>query len=245
MRNYFYYDELDSTMNEYQRLKECTDTLISVRAGTQADGIGRAKHIWLSPPGGLWFTFDIAYDHSIPSFALFAGFCIHNCLSTLFEPLQNKLKIKWTNDIMYDNHKLGGILCRYQQAKQIYTVGIGINTNNEIDAKLGKFGAISLAQILGFPVSNSYLCKAMIKCLEGHCWEIEDELGYLTYCNENLFGKGRWAKLEIGGLMVMAEIIGIDKSGALIIRKEMGEFVPMHTGSILEFIDEERVLLDR
>jgi BirA family biotin operon repressor/biotin-[acetyl-CoA-carboxylase] ligase len=237
MRSFFYYDQLDSTMSEYQRLRELNDTPLAVRAGTQADGIGRADHIWLSPPGGLWFTFDIKLDHSIPSFALFTGYCLHHCLEKMFSPMQGKLKIKWTNDIMYDDHKLGGILCRYQQSKKMYTIGIGLNTNNPIDGNLGKFGAINLAGILGFEISNIHLFRAIIKGMEGYTWVMNQEMTYLTYCNEHLFGKNRWAVLEMGGLKVKAEIIGIDKSGALIIRKEMGEYLSMHTGSILEFLD--------
>ncbi len=224
-------------MSEYQKLKEMDDKPLVVRAGTQKDGIGRNDHIWLSPVGGLWFTFDLIMDKSVPSFALYAGFCVHNCLERLFSPLVGRLKIKWTNDIILDEKKLCGILCRYQSAKQIYTIGIGINTNNAIKPSLGKFGAISMKQALGFEIDNRELCLNLIKAIEGHCESSLDNMGFLTYCNNHLFGKGRLAKLESGGLSISAEIIGIDPSGALLVRKEMGDFTYMHTGSILEFID--------
>ncbi|MDD4310712.1 MAG: biotin--[acetyl-CoA-carboxylase] ligase [Candidatus Cloacimonetes bacterium] len=245
MRKYYYYDELDSTMSEYLRLKESIDSPIVVRAATQKDGIGRANHIWLSPPGGLWFTFDLYLEHSVPSFALYVGFCIHECLLSLFVNLQNKLKIKWTNDIIYDDHKLGGILCRYVPAKKTYTIGIGLNTNNAIDKNLGKFGAVSLKDIIGFDVSNRYLCQSLIESIESKDKNLSSDLSYLTYCNENLFGKGRWARIELGGLTIEAEVIGIDINGALIIRKDMGEYISIHTGTILDFISKHRVLLDR
>jgi len=237
MRNLFYYQKLDSTMSEYQRLKELNDQPLAVRAGTQNDGIGRNDHLWLSPPGGLWFSFDLSLQRSVPSFALYAGYCVHSCLERLFAPLKGRLKIKWTNDIILDDKKLGGILCRYQSAKQTYTIGIGINTNNPIAPELGKFGAISLKEALGFEVSNHQLCLNLISNIETHCGSGLDDMHYLTYCNNHLFGKGRTAKLETGGLIISAEIISIDPSGALLIRKEMGDFVNMHTGSILEFID--------
>ena len=223
-------------MNEYLRLKGLVDVPIAVRAGTQNDGIGRADHAWISPPGGLWFTFDLKIAESIPSFALFIGFCLHHSLINLFHPLAGKLKIKWTNDLIYDEHKLGGILCRYQQSRNTYTVGIGINTNNAIDPQMGKFGAISLADILQAEVSNTFLFNSLMESIERHSRELNDNLGYLTYCNDNLFGKGRLAKMEIGGLIIHAEVMGIDESGALTIRKEMGEYISMDTGTILEFI---------
>ena len=120
MRSYYYYDVLDSTMLEYQRIKQHQDNLICVRAGTQADGIGRADHVWLSPPGGLWFTFDLRVQSVVPSFALYAGYCIHNALSEFIAPLAEKLTIKWTNDIIYDGKKLGGILCKHHPG--LYTI---------------------------------------------------------------------------------------------------------------------------
>jgi len=71
MRNYFYYDLLDSTMLEYKRLKELNAEPLCVQAKTQNDGFGRANHIWLSPPEGLWFTFDYENNRTLPSFALY------------------------------------------------------------------------------------------------------------------------------------------------------------------------------
>ncbi|MDD3234918.1 MAG: biotin--[acetyl-CoA-carboxylase] ligase [Candidatus Cloacimonetes bacterium] len=237
MRSFYYYDKIDSTMSEFLRLKDLSNQQICVRAGTQNDGIGRGDHIWISPTGGLWFTFDVVHTTPTPSFALFAGFCIHHCLSLLFEPLKDKLRIKWTNDIIYDGKKLGGILCRYQPSKNLYTIGVGLNTNNDIDAKLGKFGAVSLKQILGIEVANSFLCRALIMGIEGQCQHNTNDLNYLTYCNNQLFGKNRMAHIEISGLEIEAEILGIDASGALLVRKEMGEFISVHTGSIIDFID--------
>lgn len=237
MRNYYFYDRLDSTMNEYMRLKEIDNQALCVCANTQNDGIGRHDHIWLSPPGGLWFTFDLELNQNIPSFALYAGFCVHKCLESLFSPLKGRLLIKWTNDIILDNRKLGGILCRYQSAKKTYTIGIGLNTNNEIPQELGKFGAISLASVLGFPVSNHWLCKNLIYSLESHCQTDLEDYSYLTYCNNHLFGKEKLALFETGGLHLKAEIMSIDPSGALLIRKEMGEFTNLHTGSILEILN--------
>jgi len=237
MRYHFFYDSVESTMSEYNKLKEITEEPLVVRAGTQLSGIGRADHIWLSPPGGLWLTFDIMLASSIPSFALYAGYCLHQCLGQVYSPLTDHLSIKWTNDLMFDKQKLGGILCRFQPKNSTYQVGIGLNTNNAIDPQLGKFGAISLHDILGFDIDNEYLCNFIVRAMEENIAHTRSSLIYITYCNDHLFGKGRVAVLEMGGLHVQAEILGIDPSGALLIRKEMGELVTVHTGSILTFLD--------
>ena len=190
-----------------------------VRAGAQNEGLGRANHIWLSPSGGLWFTFDYENNRSLPSFALYLGFCIHQCLESLFEPLQGKLQIKWTNDIIFSNRKLGGILCNYQPAKRTYIAGIGLNTNNEIDAELGKFGAISLKDILGFEVSNDELCRLIIKSVEDNCRFMENKKPILIIAM-HIFLERTLCLTGNGGINIEAEIIEIDSNGALSIRNE-------------------------
>jgi biotin-(acetyl-CoA carboxylase) ligase len=144
--------------------------------------------------------------------------------------------IKWTNDILYEGKKLIGILCRHQPSRNLYTIGIGFNTNNDIDPNLGKFGAVSLRSILGFETSNDYLCKTLINAMEDNCLRNCTETQYLSYCNNFLFGKNRWASIEISGIEIKAEIIGVDPTGALMVRKEMGEYISVHTGSIIELL---------
>jgi BirA family transcriptional regulator, biotin operon repressor / biotin---[acetyl-CoA-carboxylase] ligase len=230
-RSFFYYDELDSSMLEYQRLRESCQGLICVRSGRQKDGMGRSGAVWHSPPGGLWFTFDLPYPEPVPSFALFAGYCLHRELSRLFAPLNGKLKIKWTNDIMYEGLKIGGTLCKHHPGR--FTVGIGINTNNEIDATLGKFGAISLSKILGCEISNEQLCMNLIRAVESQEKVLAHSITYITYCNEHLFGRNCMAEITEGVKPYQAEILGIDLQGALIIRKDRGEIINLHSGSIL------------
>lgn len=230
-RHYFFYDVLDSTMLEYMRLQEQCQGLMAIRAGTQADGVGRLDKAWISPPGGLWFTCDIEYPSFVPSFALYVGYAVHRALLMHFAPLRDDLKIKWTNDIMYQGRKLGGLLCRRQGIK--YIVGLGINTNNEIDGELGKFGAISLKEILGFEVSNDELLRSLIHALESYKKVLAYDITYITYCNEHLFGRYQMATLDVGTDPFDAEILGIDLQGALIIRKPEGEIVNLHSGSIM------------
>ncbi|HQB97900.1 MAG: biotin--[acetyl-CoA-carboxylase] ligase [Candidatus Cloacimonadaceae bacterium] len=230
-RSYFYYDELDSTMLEYKRLREVHKGLISVRTEKQEDGVGRNDKVWLSPPGGLWFTFDIRYSGFVASFGLYTGYCIHRELCNLFSPLVDKLQIKWTNDIIYDGKKLGGLLC--QSRPGYYTIGVGINTNNEIDSHLGKFGATSMKEILGCEISNEQLCYSLINAVEKCERLLNHEITYITYCNEHLFGKNQLALIDVGTTPFEAEILGIDLKGALIVRKEMGEILNLNSGSIL------------
>ncbi|MCB5260514.1 MAG: biotin--[acetyl-CoA-carboxylase] ligase [Candidatus Cloacimonetes bacterium] len=230
-RSYFYYNVLDSTMLEYQRLREYNNGTICVRTDYQGDGVGRDNHNWLSPTGGLWFTFDIVFSGFVSSFGLYTGYCLHRELCRLFYPLADKLQIKWTNDIIYDGKKLGGVLCKSHPGR--YTIGIGLNTNNDIDSSLGKFGAVSLKNILNTNISNEQLCFSLIDAVERNVRLLSHEITYITYCNENLFGKNCKALIDVGTEPFEAEILGIDLKGALIVRKGMGEIINLSSGSIL------------
>lgn len=230
-RMYFTYDYLDSTMQEYLRLKKIYPGLISVRAASQSDGVGRGDKYWLSPEGGLWFTFDLSISTLVPSFALYVGYCLHQFFTDTFAPLADKLKIKWTNDLMYDGKKLAGILCKSRSGH--YIVGIGLNTNNSIDPLLGKYGAISLKEILECEVSNDEFCLNIIKSVEEHQKNLINPITYITYCNEHLFGKNQIATIDTGTGPFEAEILGLDLNGALIVQQNEGEPMNIHTGSIL------------
>ena len=218
-------------MTEYRRLQELYKGPIAVRAGTQADGVGRMEKVWVSPQGGLWFTFDFEYQAFEASFALFVGYAIHRALMDYFAPLRDTLHIKWPNDIICQGKKMAGILCNRFGMR--YIIGIGMNTNNTVDANIGKFGTISLSQVLGFEVSNQELQYTLINAVETYRKALSHNISYITYCNEHLFGKEKLALVESGAQQYEAEILGIDLQGALIIRKEQGEIVNLHSGSIL------------
>jgi biotin-(acetyl-CoA carboxylase) ligase len=132
---------------------------------------------------------------------------------------------------MHKDKKLGGILCKSHPGR--YTVGIGINTNNKIDPELGKFGAISLKEIMNCDISNEELCYSLISAVEAQEKVLSHSITYVTYCNEHLFGRNAMAQIDVGTTPFEAEILGIDLSGALIIKKSRGEIVNLHTGSIL------------
>ena len=86
----------------------------------QTRGKGRAGRVWESPPGGLYLSI-ISPSHSLLPFI--AGISVIQTLG-----LDNRLRLKWPNDIILDGKKVGGILCEDDDKSAV--VGIGINMNN-------------------------------------------------------------------------------------------------------------------
>ena len=86
----------------------------------QSEGKGRGDRVWESPPGGLYLSI-ISPSHSLLPFI--AGISVIQTLG-----LDNRLRLKWPNDIILDGKKVGGILCEDDDKSAV--VGIGINMNN-------------------------------------------------------------------------------------------------------------------
>ncbi|MEN0056843.1 MAG: biotin--[acetyl-CoA-carboxylase] ligase, partial [Mucilaginibacter sp.] len=123
-----------------------------IMAESQYAGRGQQQNKWHSEPGKN-LTFSILLT---PSFlAITSQFDLNRVVSLgVFDALRpylgEQLKIKWPNDIYYEDRKLGGILIEtHVQGSQIKNaiIGIGLNINQE-NFDPGAGNAISLRQIL-------------------------------------------------------------------------------------------------
>lgn len=236
MKAHFLFDEVQSTMLEYDRIRSVSQptTDIYVRSLAQSTGIGRSGHRWDSPRGGLWFTFSLRHETTVDSFALFAGHCLHKLLSSLY--MIPELRIKWTNDIYYQDNKVAGLLCRYHITDNSYVIGLGLNTNCKIKACRLVPNPISLKEILGFEVSNQMLMKLFINEIYSNQHLLYNPREYIDYCNEYLYGKGRIGVVEQGSKSIRGRILRLSERGNLLM--DVGRMVSINHGTL-------KVLSDR
>jgi len=139
-----------------------------IMAESQYAGRGQQQNKWHSEPGKN-LTFSILLT---PAFlAVSDQFDLNRVVSlgvydALFPYLGEKLKIKWPNDIYYEDRKLGGILIEtHIQGAYIKDaiIGIGLNINQE-NFEPGAGNAISLKQIL----HRDYDLKTILSEICGH-----------------------------------------------------------------------------
>ena len=217
MRNICNYNTLDSTMEEYFRvLVACGSRDRHVLTSqTQYAGRGRDGADWQSPAGGLYLSFDLLQLPSVPSFALYIGYCVHKLLASLFS--FEDLKIKWPNDIYLGGAKLAGILCRHQVENGRYVIGLGINTNTNIDDVMLEDKIANISDYIGVPVSDSCLASLIVHAVERDTAMLNDPNRYLGYCDQYLYGKNKQAEIVQQGLRIGGVICGLDAEGALIL----------------------------
>ena len=166
LKNYspkvIYYTSTNSTNEDVWDLflEEKQDNIIVI-TDHQKNGKGRNNNIWFSKPGhSITCSFLLHEVFSKEQFnfhAILIPVAIVNAIK-LF--LSIDVTIKWPNDIMYDNKKLGGILIESKKEKKyIYNVGLGINVNETQDdfPEELQSQSISLKQIIGYPIQREPL----------------------------------------------------------------------------------------
>ena len=127
--NLHIFSEIDSTNDEAKRIDINKDLHVII-AEKQTLGRGRQGKKWSSPnSGNIYMSICTENDLSSMPISLIAGLACKNAIDKMSgQPL---IMLKWPNDILLNNKKIGGILVEIESdQKKIRTiVGIGINLN--------------------------------------------------------------------------------------------------------------------
>lgn len=135
------------------------------------------------------------------------------------EFIDENLKVKWSNDIYYEDKKMGGILIEnslqgYQIGHSI--IGIGLNINQ---TEFNNKNATSLRKITQNPLKYdlSELLKKLVENIEINYLKIRNN-DYKSLKNKyltNLFRFEEYHYFRINGQQFTGKIIGIDETGKL------------------------------
>jgi len=133
-------------------------------AERQVAGRGRHGRAWFSPPGGLYCSIVLKGDEkSVPLLNLVCGMPVVKALrhwSVL-------ATLKWPNDVVFRNRKIGGVLCEgvYRHDAFWVVAGIGVNTNVPLDRlpEEVRVTATSLKAETGIEVSNDEFLEYMLR----------------------------------------------------------------------------------
>jgi len=121
----------------------------AVVAGEQTMGRGTRGRDWASGLGGLWLSVIIrpSGPPSLEALSVRVGLELAEALSDLIgsDPVQ----VKWPNDLVARDRKLGGILCESRWSGDLPSwavVGVGINGRNAVPHELAD-SAITMAEL--------------------------------------------------------------------------------------------------
>lgn len=194
----------------------------AVFAVEQTGGRGRRQRAWLSPAGGLWLSVVLrpalpAEQWPLVGFAAGVG-----AARAVEEIAPVRVGLKWPNDLMIGEQKLGGVLIEARGPAVI--AGIGINANIPLDHFPSdlRASATSLLALLAHPLDLAGLARAVLEQFEG----VYDLLALnaedvLADWRERDLTRGRQVRLSgHGALEGVAE--DVDRTGALLVRTGAG-----------------------
>jgi BirA family biotin operon repressor/biotin-[acetyl-CoA-carboxylase] ligase len=200
------FDSVSSTQRAARDLLEskCARVGHIVVADQQTDGRGRLGRVWTSPPGGLYATFIVPNDRLL---ALRAGLAAARVL----EALGVAVRLKWPNDLVVGERKLGGILI--EADANVARVGIGINLTT---SPLGD--ATSLLD-LGVRADRD----ALVRAIRDELAREESEADALDSYRVRSATLGRRVRIDVtAGRTINGQAIGIDEFGRLLVETQDG-----------------------
>lgn len=207
-----------------------------VVAYEQSAGRGRHGQVWWSPPGaGLYASLLLPIEdpHWVPRLplALGVGLC-----SSLRDAGATLCGLKWPNDLVVGNRKLGGMLIEIVSPANrtpCAIIGFGINLDGDHET-LEDLGATSLNRILEEPPGLIELLRSSVAAVNSAL----DVMGEGTdlvnrYRDLVVHRLGDELSWRQGNLLVEGRYAGIDSNGFLLLDTEFGREV-VSSGEVVE-----------
>jgi BirA family transcriptional regulator, biotin operon repressor / biotin---[acetyl-CoA-carboxylase] ligase len=239
-----HFEEIDSTNNWAKEHFDVwsSDGITLVTANKQWAGRGRFNRSWQSP----------AADNLYASFCFWLPKNWHDlghlpqllalAVMQVVEKLNFQVKIKWPNDLLIDQKKLGGILCEVLEAagKKGMICGLGLNVNMSADElKMIDRPATSLAAQSGKKYDLEAILSAISLQFSNHLvdfFSIGFSHFYEEFKNGSAFKKGERIRFHDGvNQLIEAYYEDICPDGALQLRLLDGQLKRFYAG---EFISE-------
>ncbi len=196
-------------------------------AELQHAGRGRLGRRWIGTFGGGiamslgWTCSDVV--RTLPALSLGVGVAVSRALSRAGAA---GIKLKWPNDIWFEDRKLGGVLIELRaEAGGPAHVVIGVGVNVGLSAKArreletGGVGVASVADACRGPVSRNRLAGAILDELLSMLLQYE-RFGFAAFRDAwaALDGlNGRAARVLVGDHEVSGIARGVDADGALLL----------------------------
>ncbi|KAF0182084.1 MAG: BirA family transcriptional regulator biotin operon repressor / biotin-acetyl-CoA-carboxylase ligase [Nitrospirae bacterium] len=217
----------------------CPDGTVVV-ADAQSAGRGRMARIWNSPPGvNIYMSIVLRPAIAVRDAAVLTLLTGVACAKALHHCSGTEISLKWPNDLLIGNRKVGGILTELRADPdriQFAVIGIGINVNyhkehmprdiSEIATSLAHESRMRFSRTEVFATVILQMDK-WLNIFENHGKKpVLDE--WLTL--SSTIGKKVTISTHRGTLHGLAE--ALDDEGFLLVRVDDGSLQHIHTGDV-------------
>ncbi len=202
----------------------------AVAAEEQTGGRGRRGRTWSSPPGGVWVS--VLYRPAAPTAAELLSLRVGLAVAAVLDEIlgQPPVGLKWPNDLMLDDAKVGGVLCEARWQGDVpawIAAGVGINVRSAppADARIPGARLADRAPSVEVPDVLERIVRALRQVDAARSTLDERELAAFAARD---WLRGRPLTEPVAGL---AE--GIDASGALRVRTLRGTLDRVRAGTVV------------
>ncbi|MEW6009446.1 MAG: biotin--[acetyl-CoA-carboxylase] ligase [Candidatus Omnitrophota bacterium] len=231
----FYFDSLTSTMDKALELALANFPEGSVVvAETQVKGRGRLGRHWVSPKyKGIYFSL-ILRPKILPQQASVLTIVVAVSVAEAIEKTtQNRPNIKWPNDILIDDKKVGGILVEMNaetDAVKFVVIGVGLNVSSS------KTQLPQHASSLGQDANNrAFLLQEILRRIEANYLDFNRGESSLIIEKWRKVSSTLHSRVKVTCLKehIEGEAVDIDLDGGLLVRKDSGFIEKVMAGDVI------------
>lgn len=237
-RKLYYFESCNSTMDMALKLaEENVPEGTLVVAETQTKGRGRLNRHWLSPKyKGIYLSLilrPMIAPNQAPLLTLLSAVAVCQALESFCGILA---RIKWPNDILINQKKVGGILTELNAEMDVVRfviVGIGLNVNNEKEYLLDS--ATSLKVEKKVAIYRVGLLQEILRSMENLYFDFQKKK------TKDILQLWRGFALSLGKRVRIVSLqeefegqaIDVDEDGSLLVRSDAGIIRRVTTGDVV------------
>lgn len=243
-----FYQTVDSTNTLAADLADNAEEGTVIIADSQKKGKGRLGRLWVSPSkSNIYMSIILKPRLDTQDATLLTLMSAVACAKALKDLTGLKVFIKWPNDLMLSNKKVGGILTEIKIEKgKILNAIVGIGININIDVKEFPLNLRKIATSLKYETGRAYSRTDIIAGVlnEIDTWyQILQEAGSMPIFSEwkqLSFFLGTEVIVTLNKKILKGIAESIDEKGMLLLRLESGQLKRISSGdlTILRFDDK-------
>ncbi len=207
-------------------------------ANSQTSGRGRHDRVWCSPVNkNLYFNLLLPLEglqrHQYTQVMQVAAITIAHVL----QEIEVNASVKWPNDILWEKHKISGMISELliRSPNEYLSLGIGINVNSDAsDFKDLNRLASSLRLILNRPLNREALLQRIVGqiALSLEQFKKEGVKPWIADWKKMDHFIGSQARMVEGDTVIHGTIMDINDNGSLLFQTQNGELMTRYSGDL-------------
>ena len=204
----------------------------------QLGGRGRRGRVWVSEPGNLYASLlliDPAPQADLASLPLVVALALYRAIVAEMPYGQDRVAIKWPNDILVDGKKISGILIEAETMadnRSAVVIGCGVNIAHKPDNPL--YPAISLSEAGVSTSPEALFAHLMIELAATlDAWDRGHGVSAIvSQWKALVHGIGQAITVNLPDRSISGIFAGIDQDGLLALRLDSGDTMRIASGDV-------------